>query len=201
VVVIRRALRSDVREIAQLHASRITEGYLSSLGVRFLARLYGRIVESADAFAHVAIDDGRVIGFSACAVDVRALYRTFVLRDGVAAGVLAAPRLVRSLPRVWETLRYPASMSSLPEAEILAVAVAADATGRGIGRAVVDANMRALCEREVPGAKVVTGAGNRAAIALYETCGFEIAQPLEVHDGVSSVVLVCHTSARREATP
>jgi ribosomal protein S18 acetylase RimI-like enzyme len=204
VVVIRRALRCDVPAIARLHASRIAEGYLSSLGLRFLARLYGRIVESPDAFAHVAIEDGRVVGFSACAVDVRALYRAFVVRDGLPAGLAAAPRLLRSLPRVWETLRYPAATSSLPEAEILAVAVAADATGRGVGRELVDANTRSLRERDVRAVKVVTGADNRAALAMYAKCGFEVAERLEVHGGVPSVVLVRQRhsapAARSEAT-
>jgi ribosomal protein S18 acetylase RimI-like enzyme len=190
-VVIREATRADARAIASLHATRIHEGFLSSLGVPFLTRLYRRIVATPGAVVLVADDDaGDVVGFVACTPAVRSLYRSFAMRDGAVAGVLAAPRLLRSWRRVLETLRYPSTTADLPDAEVLSVAVATHAGGRGTGRALVRAAVDAMAERGTDAIKVVTGAHNTAAVAMYEACGFTLAERLEVHGGVTSVVLV-----------
>jgi ribosomal protein S18 acetylase RimI-like enzyme len=189
-VVIRLATPADAPEIAALHADRIAEGFLPTLGAPFLERLYRRVTSSQDAFAYVAGDDGRTDGFVACALDVRALYRAFLLRDGARAGIVAAPQLLRSWRRVVETLRYPSAAADLPRAEVLSVAVTAAASGRGIGRSLVAAATAHLREREVVAAKVVTGAANDAAMAMYEHCGFAVEERIEVHGGVASVVLV-----------
>ena len=106
------------------------------------------------------------------------------------AGALAAPRLVRALPRVVETLRYPSATGDLPAAEILAVAVAADATGHGAGRALVQAATVELGHRGTAAAKVVTTADNGPALAMYRHCGFVSAAGVEVHSGRASEVLV-----------
>jgi ribosomal protein S18 acetylase RimI-like enzyme len=187
---VRPAGPDDLAAVAALHADRIGEGFLSSLGPGFLRRLYRRVVRSDDGFVLVAGAAGRVLGFVAGVGSVSALYRRFIVRDGVVAGALAAPRLVRAVPRVVETLRYPAATGDLPEAEILAVAVAAEAAGAGVGRALVRAATDAFAARGVTAAKVVTTADNAAALAMYRACGFVPTTGVEVHAGRSSEVLV-----------
>jgi ribosomal protein S18 acetylase RimI-like enzyme len=180
-----------VAAIARLHASRIAEGFLSSLGEAFLARLYRRVVRATHAFAIVAEDGGDVLGFVAGVERLDTLYRDFLLYDGWYAGVVAAPRLLRAAPRVVETLRYPAAGGSdLPAAEILAVAVATGAEGRGLGRRLVAAGTAEFRARGVDAAKVVTTADNAAALAMYRACGFVETVPVEVHSGRRSEVLV-----------
>jgi ribosomal protein S18 acetylase RimI-like enzyme len=179
-------------------ATRMAEGFLSELGPRFLRILYRRIVASPDAFAFVAEEplDGSVtvVGFAAGALDVSDLYRRFVLRDGVIAGIAAAPHLVRSWRRVRETLRYPTSTGELPDAEILSVAVDPRATGRGVGTQVVEAAPGELERRGAASAKVVTGADNVAALALYARCGLVRREHMTVHEGTPSEVLVWSSS-------
>ena len=195
---------ADAPRLAELHGTRMTEGFLSGLGPRFLRILYRRIVASPDAFAYVVEepvegDDSAagpvtVVGFAAAALDVGDLYREFVLHDGVIAGIVAAPRLLRSWRRVVETLRYPASTDDLPDAEILSVAVDPRAAGRGIGTEVVDAATGELRRRGVHAAKGVTGADNVAALRLYARCGFEPRMQIAVHEGTPSEVLVWSSS-------
>lgn len=192
---VRFARPADAEAIAALHATRISEGFLPTLGPRFLTRLYRRITRSSRAFAVVATDDaGAVVGFAAAATDLGALYREFVLRDGVVAGALAAPRLVRSWRKVVETLRYPAASGDLPDAEVLAVAVAPAAAGAGLGARLVAAATDELVRRGIPTVKVVTGADNVAALRLYERCGFAAREQVAVHEGVASEVLVWPSS-------
>ena len=186
----RTAVDADLDAVAALHATRIGEGFLSSLGEGFLRRLYRRVLRSPDGFVLVAADGPRVVGFVAGTGDLGALYRRFVVHDGVVAGLAALPRLVRAVPRVLETLRYPATTGDLPDAEILAVAVAADAGGRGLGRTLVVAGIAEFTGRGVTTAKVVTTADNAPALAMYRACGFSTATSVEVHEGRASEVLV-----------
>jgi ribosomal protein S18 acetylase RimI-like enzyme len=203
-MTVRPARVTDAARMAELHEARMTEGFLSALGPRFLRILYRRIVASPDAFAFVVEEppdggssgDGpvTVVGFAAAAVDVSDLYRQFVLHDGLIAGIAAAPRLVRSWRRVLETLRYPASTEALPAAEILSVAVDPRAAGRGVGTEVVGAATSELARRGVGSAKVVTGADNVAALRLYARCGFLPRARIAVHEGTPSEVLVWSSS-------
>jgi ribosomal protein S18 acetylase RimI-like enzyme len=186
-IVVRRALRLDVDAMAELHITRIREGFLPTLGRAFLRRLYARVVRSADAVGYVAVDtSGTVVGFAAACEDLGRLYRRFMLRDGVAAVFGAAPAIARSWRRVLETLRYPARTTGAVEAEILAVAVAPEAAGRGVGRALVDACVRDLARLGVSAVQVVAGADTINARSLYPGCGFAEEGSVEVHGGVAS---------------
>jgi ribosomal protein S18 acetylase RimI-like enzyme len=194
-VNVRLATPDEVPQVADLHATRISEGFLALLGPRFLRRLYRRVHRSPDAFLLVAVEDGDVMGFLAGADDLHRLYRSFVARDAVVAGTLAAPRLARSLPRALETLRYPSDTGGLPAAEILAVAVDATAVGQGVGRALVDEGLAEFRRRGIDDAKVVAGAGNAAALRLYERAGFAPHGRIAVHRGSDSEVLVWSSSS------
>jgi ribosomal protein S18 acetylase RimI-like enzyme len=188
------AATADVRRLADMHARRINEGFLASLGPAFLGRLYRRVVRSPRAFAVVAEERGRIVAFCAAAESVGRLYREFVIRDGIVAGVVSAPRLVRALPHVVETLRYPGTTEKLPDAEILAVVTDVEAAGRGWGSLVLHETLAELERRGCASAKVVAGASNDSALALYRKCGFASTQSISIHDDVRSEVLVWASS-------
>jgi glycosyltransferase involved in cell wall biosynthesis/ribosomal protein S18 acetylase RimI-like enzyme len=179
----------DVAAAAALHASEITEGFLPTLGPTFLRRLYRRIVRWDGSFLLVIRDDDGVAGMAAATEDVGRLYRAFLVRDGIVAGIAAAPRLMRSWRKVLETLRYPAGERELPRSELLAVAVSPRARGRGIGRQLVLAVTDELTRRGVTNARVVAGTGNAPALRLYSSAGYRPAAQIEVHEGVGSQVL------------
>jgi ribosomal protein S18 acetylase RimI-like enzyme len=195
-VQLRRAVAADAPRLAQLHAARISEGFLPSLGPRFLTRLYRRIARSPHAFAWVAdasrtdTHDGGVVAFAAGADDVKRLYREFLMRDGVVAGVLATPCLPRAWRRILETLRYPSTTTDLPAAEVLAVATDASAARRGHGALVVHAVTDELARRGHESVRVTVGADNAAALRFYEACGFECRAKIAVHGDAASEVLV-----------
>lgn len=191
---IRFATLDDAWRLADMHAHRINEGFLASLGPVFLGRLYRRVVRSPRAFAVVAEENGRIVAFCAAAENVGRLYREFMMRDGIVAGVRSAPRLARSLPHVLETLRYPAATDELPDAEILAVVTDANVASKGWGSLVVHETLHELERRGCASVKVVAGASNSAALRLYERCGFAPTQQIEIHADVQSQVLVRATS-------
>jgi ribosomal protein S18 acetylase RimI-like enzyme len=189
-VTVRRAVPADAARLAALHAERISEGFLPSLGPRFLTRLYRRIATSNHAFAFVVEDDGAIAAFAAGAEDVKALYREFIVRDGIVAGFAALPRLPKAWRRVLETLRYPGSTGALPAAEVLAVATDRRAAGRGYASHAVRSVAHELARRGHRSVKVTLGADNGPALALYRSCGFEIAATIAVHGETPSEVMV-----------
>jgi len=182
----------DVAAVVALHADRIAEGFLVSLGPRFLGRLYRRIVVSRGAFLLIHDDARGPAGFVAVAENTHQLYREFLLRDGIRAGLAAAPTVLRRPRMVWETLRYGtgAGPGDVPSAEILAVAVAPRAAGRGVGSRLVVAALEELQARDVHAASVVTALDNAPALHMYARAGFRPRARTEVHRGVPQEVLV-----------
>ena len=188
-MIVRPGTKADARDAARLHADQIGEGFLSSLGLRFLTLLYRRIVAWPRSFLLVAEEGGAVVGQAAATEHVGGLYRQFLLRDGLVAGALAAPRLLRRWRSTLETLRYPSGEEELPPAELLAVAVDSEWRGRGIGRALVLAANEELARRGVPNARVVVAASNAPALALYRSSGFQPSASIQVHAETRSEVL------------
>jgi ribosomal protein S18 acetylase RimI-like enzyme len=188
---VRTGQAGDAPAIAALHAERIGEGFLVTLGPRFLRRLYRRIALSPDAVLVIADSGGRVVGFVAAASSTRRLYGQFLRRDALPVGLAAAPAVLRAPRQVWETFRYgSADEDDLPAAEILSIAVAQDATGQGIGGALLGAAQKELTHLGAAEARVVTAVDNAAALAMYEHAGFRRRSRTEVHAGVPQEVLV-----------
>jgi ribosomal protein S18 acetylase RimI-like enzyme len=193
---IRFATVADAPMIAALHASRISEGFLVSLGAAFLCRLYRRIALSQHSFALVADDAGVVCGFVAVSEHTPALYRDFLLRDGLPASIAAARGIARAPRSVFETLRYGVrgrgggDGGGDDHAEILATSVAAAYGQQGIGARLVRAAVDELERRGVRSARVVTAVGNVAAVRAYERGGFHTIGRDEVHRGVAQELLV-----------
>ena len=107
----------------------------------------------------------------------RHLYADFLRHDALPAGLAAAPAVLRAPRRVWETLRHGRGDHDLPAAEVLSIAVAADAGGQGTGGALLAAALDALARQGVTEAQVVTAVGNQSALAMYERAGFRHRAP------------------------
>ena len=196
-ITLRFASVTDVDAVAALHADRIAEGFLVTLGPAFLRRLYRRIAGSRGAFVLVADSSSRnaaprrVCGFIAVAENTGALYREFLLRDGVAAAVAATRGVAREPLAVWETLRYGLRGGDHASgAEVLATVVAADCAGEGIGTRLVRTAVEELRRRGTASARVVTAVGNVGATKAYERGGFRADGTFEVHRGVPQQLLV-----------
>jgi len=195
-VRVRRGVAADAGPVAHLHAAQITEGFLSSLGPRFLAVLYRRVTRADESFLLVAEADGHLAGFLAGATDTGALYRRFLRRDGPAAAAAAGHRLVLAVPKVVETLRHvggaapdPAAGCAGAEAELLAVAVDPAWRGRNVGGLLVDAFLAECARRGLRRTRVVVGKANGPAVAVYRRAGFVPVEEFELHAGTVSLLM------------
>lgn len=194
-VRLRRATDRDVPYLARLHMEAIESGFLPQLGSGFMERLYAAMVEWEGAEIFVADAGWRVVGFVAGVTDVGAFYKHFIRHHAFAAGLAAAPRLVRPsiLRRAWETLGYGGDHDDV-RAELLAMGVAPEARRRGLALGLGAMLLDALEERGEPKVKVVVGSDNNAAIAAYERMGFSASGTIEVHTGERSEVMTWSAS-------
>ncbi len=189
-ITVRGGRPSDAEVAASLHASQIGEGFLASLGTKFLTRLYRRIVATPTSFLLVAADGDGVVGFIAGSTDVGGLYKRFILRDGAAAFLESAPRLLGSWRHALETLRHGSSgIGTGRGAELLSIAVSPTAQGRGVGRALVAAHLHEVVDRGGDASYVVVGADNAPAVALYRAAGFVTGAEIELHPGTTSLLM------------
>lgn len=193
-VEIRPARLEDVPTLARLHRQSLPDAFLPTLGDRFLRQLYRSLLADADAVTLVAEDHRGVIGFASGVASVRDFYRRFYRRHGIRAAVAAAPRLIRPsvLRRVVETARYPNGTSTLPDAELLAIAVDPSVRARSVSVGVVLARgvLQRLAEFGAERVKVVTSSENHQANRFYGSLGFDHLSEIVVHDGTSSNVWV-----------
>lgn len=145
------------------------------------------MVADRDGVAIIAEDDSGPIGFVAGTRSTAAFYRRFALKHGWRAGLAVLPRLVRPgvVRRLWESFRYGTGEEA-SGAELLAMAVAADRRGSGVGVAL---GRELLSRLSTPTVRVVVGSDNAVAIAAYRRMGFVPVTRIEVHEGESSEVL------------
>jgi glycosyltransferase involved in cell wall biosynthesis/GNAT superfamily N-acetyltransferase len=196
---IRRATKRDTAVIARLHADSIDTGFLRTLGVGFLRKLYSSMLDYDGATILVATDPYGPVAFVAGVSEVRAFYRHFAASNGLGAGVSAAPRLIRpsSWRKVWDTATYDGDHQETG-AELLSMAVAGPYRRRGLGRSLSKKLLDELAGTGILRVKVVVGADNIQARKVYEAVGFIEADAIEVHKGEKSLVLV---SERGEDPP
>lgn len=190
MISIEPGLPADGRVAAQLHASSITEGFLSSLGTPFLTRLYGAMARSADAVLLVARLDGVPAGFVAGSAHPGRFYRWFLRTRGPVAAASLLPRLIRPsvVIKIGETMRHARRETAEGSvAELLSIAVSDGARRSGVGAALIQRLEQELVAGGSVQLVVVVGASNGPARAFYERMGFSDPRPVRIHRGTPSV--------------
>jgi GNAT superfamily N-acetyltransferase len=173
------------QQVARLHAEGIKEGFLSTLGIRFLAVLYKGIANAAGSGVLVAVEGDRCLGFIAYARDVKACYKQVLKLTWPSLMMAMLPNAVNPsiYKKAFETLLYPflrrdAVKEGIDEKtgglrpELLSMAVAEDARDKGIGKLLVQAVDEEMRRMDVAGYYVVTHGVDERANGFYQRCGF-----------------------------
>lgn len=175
----------DAAAVARLHRSAITTGFLSALGEGFTVRMYRAILSCPAAFGLGIKDEaGELLGFIACAEDIRKTYRYSILLHGLSMSLSLLRYAFRFgiIRRLWETFRYPSAVGEdLPAAEVLSIAVWPMFRSQGFGQMLLNAAGNELRRRGVQRVKVAVGAANTGANRFYERCGFRLAVTRQHH--------------------
>ena len=178
-------------EVAKLHISGISTGFISSLGQGFVTALYEAIAEDKNSFCLIAIEDEKVLGFVAFSTNLSKLYKFVALKKSFKFGFILAKKLlsVTNIKKVWSNLFYPSKMKKmdLPDAELLSIVVSPAGRGKGIAKQLTDAGFEECKNRGIEKVKVLVAADNEPANKLYQKCGFELAIQINSHDVLSNV--------------
>jgi len=185
------------RQVARLHIEGINQGFLTTLGERFLAMMYQAIDESDGAVLFVEYDGDRVVGFVTGAESMRPIFRQMLRQKARLASALA-PALLnpRKVVRILEILRHSRTQTgsdSLPEFELLSIAVARAARRKGVAKRLYEALVVFCAENGFPAFKIVVGANLAPAHAFYRQMGAIPTTTISVHHGQESVVYVQQT--------
>ena len=183
-----------INQLARIHREEIKEGFLSTLGVPFLRRLYHALVRSQYACVIAAVGDEQILGFICGSWNTGRIYREFLTRWGLLAAPVLLPKLLTfaRLRKVLETLFYPsrAENQDFPREEILNFCVTAACQRKGVGKRLFFALMEEFRRRGVQAVKIVTGEGQKSARAFYESLGMSQAGEISIHGGSASFVYV-----------
>jgi ribosomal protein S18 acetylase RimI-like enzyme len=175
------------RAVGELHVAAIHEGILEALGPAFVGTLYRLLSRDPGVSIYVARCEGMLVGFLAGSRNVGASMRAIGVLGFVRLGLCAATRLVqpRLLKQVIQTVGYfgqattadaeQTDGSPKDRSELLAIAVAANAQGKGIGKSLVYAFEADLQKAGHVGRYFVsTNSTEIGSNAFYRAAGFEL---------------------------
>ncbi len=183
----------DVEQVAALHQHYMSRGFLPTLGIGFLKKLYAGMVTSDNAFCIVARDAGGVVGFVSGAKHVAGFYKEFVLNNFFSIGHILLPKIfnLKTMKKVVETLFYPLKKeASLPDAELLSIIVEESCRAKGVSQELFNGLVHEFTSRHIDRFKVVVGADLAIACRFYEKMGGVLYSETEVHQAMKSRVYV-----------
>lgn len=167
------------RRVAQLHGAQIHHGLLPLLGVPFMAQMYAGIAGAPHSGIWAAVEGEQLLGFISGSADIAAMYRSLLLTHGLRLAIASGLSLFRLqvLSKLPTVLLYPFQKRdvpdrSAPEAELLSVAVADEAQGRGVGRQLIGTFETALRGWGVTRYRVLTNKAEEGSNAFYRATGF-----------------------------
>jgi ribosomal protein S18 acetylase RimI-like enzyme len=186
--------RGLYKQVAALHVANINQGFLSTLGVRFVALLYRAIDECEDSSFFVEESEGRVVGFVSGATGMGPIYRRMLhYWPALFASLFPSMFNPRCLRRILEILKYSRGhqvADGLPNAELLSIAV--DPAYRGQRRAdfLYEKLASYFRGRGEAAFMITVGKGLAPAHRFYRRMGAVPVTDIQVHKGEISTVYV-----------
>ncbi|MFG1990719.1 GNAT family N-acetyltransferase [Actinoplanes sp. NPDC048988] len=191
---------AQIRAVAEMHATEVAHGFLSSLGVPALEVLYRHVADSRHCALFLAVDGGRPVGYICGSLDTAALVREFIRRRWWVAAPALLPRLLRPgrIFRAIETLRYAQAGDDLPRAEVINFVVRPPVRGAGLAQDLFERLMDWFSEHGETAVKMVTGEQQRRAHGFYRKVGAELRGHTSIHSGAASRVYLYRTALRQQ---
>lgn len=178
--------KDEWSEIALLHKEYIPEGFLSSLGISFLEKLYRTILSSKESFCYVAKSKDEVIGFVCATRSVRNLYLAFVLKYWWLGFTLISKFSWKFL----ETLLYPAKGKVDSDIEILSVVVSKEFQGKEVAKLLYQELFNELARGNTEKVSITVGEGLEASNKFQKKMGGEMVGKVQVHKNKPSYIYI-----------
>ena len=184
------------QQVARLHISEISQGFLPQLGMAFLTLLYEAIDECPSSVLLTHCVEGKVVGFVTGANSMKPIYRQLLYKP-LHVFVSLLPSLVRPhlLRRIFEIMRYGQQTTSnlevpLPDFELLSIVVDPVARGTGCADRLYQDLILYCRTKGIKDFKIVVGNALSPAHSFYTRMGAVPVGHVEIHAGEGSVVYV-----------
>lgn len=179
---------NDIQAVVEVHLASFQGFFLTFLGAGFLRLLYGEILETPNAVALVAVDQGTVIGFVAGVAQQTSFYGRLVRKRLFAfawASLGAALRRPAVIPRLFRALTAArSSEAAIAQAVLMSIAVAPTASGRGVGQQLVMGFLQAMRAQGISSVSLTTDqANNERTNIFYQQLGFTMARAYTTPEG------------------
>jgi len=187
------ATKEDSIQIAKIHKQEINQGFLSQLGVKFLSKLYERMISSENSFVIVSKDNDEIIGFINGCTNLKKFYKDFLRKYIFWAIIILLPKFLNfaTITKILETLKYSKKKEkNLPETELLTIAVKKEFHGQKIAQKMFDFFVNEMKNRKIKQFKVVVGKNLLRAIGFYEKMGFKFDSSASIHKNKSSRIYI-----------
>jgi len=192
-VNIRKATMDESKKISMLHKDNINKGFLSLLGEKFLTLLYISLIKSENSVCIVAEKNNEIIGFVAFSHNIKKTYKEFILRYffNILFIIFLKMFNFKIMKMIFETLLYPVKESlSLPESELLSIAVKKEFQGMGISKKLFDFMVSYAKKKNIKSFKVIVGEKLIQAKRFYEKCGGVKVGEINIHGKEKSYIYV-----------
>ena len=176
---VRQATAQDLAGIVNIHQKAFRHFFLTRLGGEFLRNYYGLVLQYRAGIILVGEASGVLEGFACGFVDPAEFYQlmwrcklTFALP--VLSALVRHPPLVTKVLSGVQRIQTPASEWPARSCELSSIAVAPEASGNGLGKALMRAFLAQARSMEAQCVFLTTDAeGNDAANAFYRDVGFQ----------------------------
>lgn len=187
----------ELNEIAKLHERCIPAGFLPTLGVGFLARLYASIATSPEGVLIAAVDSkGNVVGFVSGSTSIRPIYKRLVGKNLAFLTALFIRHIfsVKTVKRILESRRYVArkhsEVQSIP-AELFSIVVDEKFRGAGVAQRLFAELRLAFRDKGMDQFRITVGSQLTQAQRFYVKAGALKTNEVELHQGERSFVYEC----------
>jgi len=188
----KRLKTSDYIEVARIHSTCIDLGFLSSLGLSFLALLYEAIDADEKSILILEKKNNQVVGFVAGGRGMKSIYRKMLLRfPRVFISLFPSMLNPKKVAKIVELLFFGTKQKSLPscpQAELLSIAVIDSARGGGLAQKLYKSLGQKFFQEGESAFCMVVGETLTPAHFFYQKMGATPLAQLSVHKGQSSTL-------------
>lgn len=174
--MLRKARKSDVKTIAQIHFNELRLDFLPSLGMEFLTKLYIDFIINDGVDIAVFRNRDKVCAFIVGANDFGKVFKQIIINNFFGYSYLIAKKIMTKpsiIKYVFDTLIYPVKEGNDVKSELVVIAVSNEYQRKGIGRKLLIELENKFKKRKIMRYKVSVNNKNTRANLFYKSLGFK----------------------------
>ncbi len=188
----------EIKEAVNIQLEEISQGFLSSLGMKPLMLIFNHAATSRFGILVIAKESnkGHVIGYILGSIDTFKFYKDFLRSKTVPSLLYFIPKIIslKRIKKALETLIYPIknghSKVNNSRAELLDMAVSSSYQSAGVGTELFKEFVKQCADKGVKSFKIPTSESLKHAHSFYEKMGAKMADTIEIHKGERTYIYI-----------